>query len=172
MAIFIEFIDNYKWNEFDEITIGRGILLCVNDQNVIMLQMSASINDRARARLRRRRTLERIRFQSTKEKPSTTDHDMTSIERQVTMIIDAMLPFVRERVDVEMTDAHLLVDMRTILIDHVHRICFPNGNQSDLFEHQLTSIVDDTFAKYSTLRYGDDTFVNWWNFMLILFRDF
>lgn len=117
--------------------------------------LQTSIN---RARLRRRRTLERIRFHSSSNtKPSESvqiiDDDMTSIERDIARIIDAMLPFVREHANAMMCDERMLVDMRTRLIEHVHRVCFPNGNHTDLFEHQLTSIIDDTFAKYSTLRY-------------------
>lgn len=47
-------------------------------------------------------------------------------------------------------------ELRDVLLQRSSAICFPDGAASDLFEKQLSTIVDDTLSQYYGEKVGAD----------------
>uniref|UniRef100_A0A914VVI9 Pericentriolar material 1 protein C-terminal domain-containing protein n=1 Tax=Plectus sambesii TaxID=2011161 RepID=A0A914VVI9_9BILA len=114
---------------------------------------------RERAKLRKQRTLERIRNRTESissehsspgeaQEADTESLEATPLEKQVEQIIDDLLPFVKENSQATCTP-QLLQYMRKLVLTVAESKCFPSGGVTDFFQHQLSSILEDTLAKYS-----------------------
>ncbi|KAH7716195.1 pericentriolar material 1 protein-like protein [Aphelenchoides avenae] len=109
------------------------------------------------AKLEKKRTLERIRsFTTGKAEAAATGHasegdlppESNLLEKDICLIMDkAVLPWLAQH-ELDKVDGGLVDELRSLVLDQSRSVCFPSGYATDLFEKQLTTILDGTLAQY------------------------
>uniref|UniRef100_A0A9J2PZ85 Pericentriolar material 1 protein C-terminal domain-containing protein n=1 Tax=Ascaris lumbricoides TaxID=6252 RepID=A0A9J2PZ85_ASCLU len=110
----------------------------------------------SKAKLQKQRTLERVRcFTGDESGEEKNEEELRGLERDICRIIEGVLPWIKEHSEV-IADETGMHELRDVLLQRSSAICFPDGAASDLFEKQLSTIVDDTLSQYYGEKVGAD----------------
>ncbi|VDM36494.1 unnamed protein product [Toxocara canis] len=110
----------------------------------------------SKAKLQKQRTLERVRCLTGDESgEEKNEKELKGLEKDICRIIEGVLPWVREHAEIAADEA-IMHELRDIILQRSCAICFPDGAASDLFEKQLSTIVDDTLSQYYGEKVGAD----------------
>ncbi|VDK45069.1 unnamed protein product [Anisakis simplex] len=117
-----------------------------------------------KAKLQKQRTLERVRCltgdengeETNESEPKGDDgHALKGLEKDICRIIEGVVPWIREYSETVATEK-LMNELRNVILQRSAAVCFPNGSGSDLFEKQLSTIIDDTLSQYYGYKIGVD----------------
>ncbi|VDM13369.1 unnamed protein product [Wuchereria bancrofti] len=109
-----------------------------------------------KAKLRKQQTLEKVRNrtevvvdeqqqQQQQSKKSDIEH---GLENDICMIIDGILPLIRQHSELVAND-EFMRQLRDELLQQASVVCFPgDATPTDLFRSQLSTIIDDTLSQY------------------------
>ncbi|KAE9556453.1 hypothetical protein FO519_000338 [Halicephalobus sp. NKZ332] len=105
-----------------------------------------------RGKLVKQRTLERVlhfaEAAPTAVEKNADDTTASALEKEICLIIEHVIPWLKKHENDKAT-LELLFELRQLVVNTSNTICFPDGLSTNLFENQLTTILDDAFSQFS-----------------------